>query len=823
MLFANSPYVALDVLCFLLSVFCGLVITQHFEKKGRRWLGVMVSAAVGLGVGLFLENGLSVKIVSQDFRPYFRPTIGLVGSMLGAALSAYGVRITMSIESPIKSSLTPFKALFWKEYRQHNMLAIGVAAICVLVLSIVYCVGGIAYPINPYYAIAMFFVALYAGSLASVLFSNEHDEKTFMVLRNQPLSNGAVARAKLAWLFVSTTAVFAAIMLAALGFAAFCGDNSTPKEVFGVCGIGVIEGICWGLFWTTRLKSQLNSLLCTFISSSIGLQFCTSMYVAYNHAAGSVVIPDGYADAVWFRLALVIPVGAFGVYNAFGWLRRRELESAETISTKTKNRGRGVLACSRFLSLCAITVRQSRILLFCCVSIFASISVYVFIHSIYYIGIGNIDASPSYPVNTYGIITLMVYCGSVFFADQKANGTKLLIYNGVSPVEIWYSRIFVFGVPLLAFLAITVLPLSVSVIKEHHFIWYLPDSWAVGSWMNNYAVSSLFLLIYFTCYVIATFSIGQLASLSLRSGILGIVFTMIGSALLFYWWGNTLYIFGLSPVWTTVPFIFLFFIAGRLRAADWMRGRTALKDWMKPTLVILIPFLCILIAIPIVRVYSVPKIDYGYRLDPQEIDKPLYSTDIHFNSDASMEYQDLRDAIRNSVRGQIINKYLSGANTDEKRKVAWEKIKSDTDAKVDYRESQLNNIRKVYEYDYRMIKSGVVLFGMDGNGGGYALKLFRYFPWEKTRTLRLLNNEFQTVSRAFEKIEKVVSTPSDDPNVPFGGDIYEPHRELIRYYRRIESSTNSMMDQTAQCFYYHRFNPEAVFLPAKKPSKPSIP
>jgi uncharacterized membrane protein YeaQ/YmgE (transglycosylase-associated protein family) len=81
-LFASSPWVLLNVLCFVLSVFCGYLITRHYDhiKEHTDESGLFNSVVVGIGIGFLL--------IFDGFRQYDLPQfgrilIGLVGGILG--------------------------------------------------------------------------------------------------------------------------------------------------------------------------------------------------------------------------------------------------------------------------------------------------------------------------------------------------------------------------------------------------------------------------------------------------------------------------------------------------------------------------------------------------------------------------------------------------------------------------------------------------------------------------------------------------------------------------------------------------------------------
>jgi ABC-type transport system involved in multi-copper enzyme maturation permease subunit len=88
-------------------------------------------------------------------------------------------------------------ALFWKEYRQQIMLLITIFMLGVL-FQLAACLSTFSTPMQPYFwTLGMFVTVLYAAGAAGILFSREHDEKTFGFLRSLPITADTILVGKL--------------------------------------------------------------------------------------------------------------------------------------------------------------------------------------------------------------------------------------------------------------------------------------------------------------------------------------------------------------------------------------------------------------------------------------------------------------------------------------------------------------------------------------------------------------------------------------------------------------------------------------------------
>jgi hypothetical protein len=105
-------------------------------------------------------------------------------------------------------------------------------------------------------------------------------------------------------------------------------------------------------------------------------------------------------------------------------------------------------------------------------------------------------------------------------------------------------------------------------------------------------------------------ALGAFASLSFRSQMLAIVTTFIGMYPFIMWGALGILWFGCNPLWTTLPICFAFLVVSRMRAWYWLREKLNWRTRLYTLYPVFGTILAILIALPFVRVYSVPYISW---------------------------------------------------------------------------------------------------------------------------------------------------------------------------------------------------------------------
>ncbi|MGL4593320.1 MAG: ABC transporter permease, partial [Thermoguttaceae bacterium] len=173
------------------------------------------------------------------------------------------------------------------------------------------------------FGIAFVISALYATGSAAVLFCNEHEEKTFPFLRGLPISRFSLFAGKVTWLFVGATAFLGLMLLETIPWTYFCTNSSyTIPDWPELVQKGLAAYAClilfpaaWGLFWTTRLRSQMNALLLSLVSAS-GTVWSSVYFSKYTFDEYGL---RGQDAGLLVSVGLTIIAGIWGLVSAYFW------------------------------------------------------------------------------------------------------------------------------------------------------------------------------------------------------------------------------------------------------------------------------------------------------------------------------------------------------------------------------------------------------------------------------------------------------------------------------------------------------------------------
>ncbi|MDR1960105.1 MAG: hypothetical protein LBQ54_13860 [Planctomycetaceae bacterium] len=549
----------------------------------------------------------------------------------------------------------PFRALLWKEFRQQYLLWLGLFFLS-LILHVLTGLYSVFEPNQVHIEGEMFVLTsvvitlLYLMASTSLIFSNEKEERTYTFLRRLPITPEKIVLSKLGWVFGST--LWIAFCLGTLSLVSYVivtpseflryfshltntDINRTDElnQIADGCLIFAVvsaEAFCWGLFWSTRIRSQMYSFLLTagsLITTLILSIFFGSWIDRHLHILTEV------EHTVFFTFShglVILVTGGIGFWDAWKWITRKENAPAfreiEPITKAEKIRLLTTPPSGEMRWLFWQTFRQSRVML---------LSAFGLGLLVYFFGLGtalnNIPAGREVfhfsdsrffkiTVSILGILCYtmpFLFCGSVFWADQKNNGRQMLCYRGISPGKIWWSRILPFGAVYFWF------PAAVLATCAVFFLFFNPNSRIFLYHPSDLIVFwHLFLgILYFFLAYSAVFCIGQLVSLLSKSVVLS-AFGTFGAALLFLCWMSTVMVYlNLSLLWTALPLELMMLYATWRRMPDWLRGRNTFRAYLRAMSPVLATGAVVLTAIPLVRVYSVPVIDKGFALPVSVIEK----------------------------------------------------------------------------------------------------------------------------------------------------------------------------------------------------------
>ena len=709
-----------------------------------------------------------------------------------------------------------FISLLKKEFRQHSALWLALFLFVIvlqLLATISYTLSGLATHAKPsFLGIAVVISVLYAAGSAAIAFCNEHEEKTYTFLRTLPIPRGTLLAGKLVWVVLGSIAFALATAVESIPWeAAFGGVTINGNDaglVLLVSSVGLLYPISFGLFWSTRCKSQLYALLATFISGT-----AAAIIVAAScppHGNGQATETENIVIFCVIALVTLI-VGAIAVRNSYYWIAATEPLALARDNAHSLANARGSVVYRKrgeFRTLFLHAVRQSGGLFLAALAVGA-----VALLTILAIFTGSVSSNgvdlaslAAMLILCLGALTAIVFCGSVFSADQKNKGA-FFAERGISPGKVWWSRILTFGG---VYFGIGILLLAYPLFYGFDS----PAFWSVPIWERG-AIFYWFIL---TCigFYVPTFFVGAIVSLFIRSGIISIVLTGMFSWLFCFWTMLlTVYLggfqnYGISvAILTGGPLLLGCLVASRLRMDDWLRGRSLWKSRRPVLTALCLPPLIVLLAIPPYRIYSVPVVDLGYRVDPMVLERKIewkpgferktYAFLNYWNfghpDDGTPEMAAAKRAFTDPNEVLLVydlGRYyacietnwqwyyevtkLEGDGLERTTSFSLGKLRQVTRGRDWFAEqnrmlerlgrerpASADIVKRIYEAEYRLAKYGYwPRPRYDKDPINTTLFIFRWFPWEKARVLRRLQNEFQMLSYHGEKADRFVFSGEGD-------------------------------------------------------------
>ncbi len=203
-----------------------------------------------------------------------------------------------------------------------------------------------------------------------------------------------------------------------------------------------------------------------------------------------------------------------------------------------------------------------------------------------------------------------------FHADQWGRGYRFLADRGAAPKDVWLSRQLVCWGSAAATLPAL---LAAALFLAPSFVDFLAPTANAGG------VLSVAQMVATTCawvigFVILSVAAGQLCSMFFHSGILAGLFSII-LTLVLAGWCALMWLWQVNWLWSMLPIPIALLLATRLRTRDWLVERNTFHAWLRPGLVLAIPTIALLTAVPLYRIYQIPLVDPGF--SPTEFDRPM--------------------------------------------------------------------------------------------------------------------------------------------------------------------------------------------------------
>ena len=491
--------------------------------------------------------------------------------------------------------------LFHKEFRQHAVFVPAMILLC-LCFQVAYQQGdrlfGYTITNDMFFYIAVVVAALYAGAAAALAYSTEHAEGTFTFLRKLPISPLTVAVGKIGWVLCGTVAVIIGNLM--LTFAWTFGNVDGRIGLAG--GFGIIEALVWGIFWSTRCRNPVHALLATYLCVTAVLVLFGNIFQPLNHH-----VADAYIAILPHRIAVVLFVGFFAAWGVARWFR---YESTKPHITRLFPEHGTLFGYPQgvhvpFVALIFQHLWHASLIyplgIFCFI-LFSLGSLFLMLDGL------SMEGELWWQFGVVACVAgIVVFWGNIFGHDQRGDSYRMLSRLGIHEGTVWWSRMtpaFFLYIPVIA-------TFTAYIAVEDR---WLQQNWrsplpSPFSWDVNWEAISGSVPIILSAWL-APVAVGAYLSISLRSQMMAIALTLVGVFVPFFWMmlGDTL--FGVSPMWTTVPILIALIVASRLRATYWLRETYTWRSRLMPLVPVFATLLIVLVALPFVRIYSVPHVSW---------------------------------------------------------------------------------------------------------------------------------------------------------------------------------------------------------------------
>jgi hypothetical protein len=500
--------------------------------------------------------------------------------------------------------MTPTIALFKKEFTQNIIFAPAMIAMCLLFQVAYYewCYFfNATVDLQTYFTLAIVMTALYAGAAAALAYSTEHADNTFIFLRKMPISPLTIALGKGGWVVCGTLLVFLGNLFLALIWTGAQLDG----QIFLAFGFGIVEALVWGLFWSTRCRSQVHALLAGYLCAAGTIALLGNIFQADNTA-----VVDAYIALLPFRAVVVLIVGSLALRGMLRWF---QYESKPSIFTRlfpekmTLRYPQGIQ--TPFFALVHQHIRHASLLYplgIACMMTWSLVCTFCWI-------VTAVDKRGWYSEwlqfpNRYQwewgfcvavcVTGMVLFWATIFGPDQKNHSYRFLSRLGIHEGKVWWSRLLpalvLYSAVLTTFLGFFATGLwKTSYYTEDMWFefWWLTVPMALAVWLTPVAV-------------------GAFISISIRSQLVGIALTAAVMALLGFWMMLTSGMLGCSPLWAALPIVLALLLGSRIRAAYWLRENFTWRSRLLPLIPVLTATLVIMLTIPPVRMYSVPDVSW---------------------------------------------------------------------------------------------------------------------------------------------------------------------------------------------------------------------
>lgn len=218
-----------------------------------------------------------------------------------------------------------FGRLIWKEYRVQRGFWLAMAGLAVACQALVLVVPNQQMPHATWlFGLALVYPAFYALGCAATLFAAEREEGTLEQLRLLAAPALKVWWSKLGFALASTVA----LLVVLLGLAFNLGRRQLPDAeshayLWALWGVGAVEFLAWGLFFSLLLKRPLTAAVLGAVTAVFAAYITAGLWLTWEVNHGLSRARVGVFDEYLLQTSLA-RLGAAGLILALdGWIAIR--------------------------------------------------------------------------------------------------------------------------------------------------------------------------------------------------------------------------------------------------------------------------------------------------------------------------------------------------------------------------------------------------------------------------------------------------------------------------------------------------------------------
>jgi len=513
--------------------------------------------------------------------------------------------------------LRAYGRILWREAAEQYTFCIGIFVMLVVMQASLVTMETLGMinrtpPVAFGFGMALFMTAIYAAASSALLFSAEVDAGTFVFQRTKPIGWLTYLSGKLSWTVLSSIALGLAGWIETSIWQGGFPDARDTSLAFGVCGVGIVEGMAWGLIATMVVRGPLRAVIVGIAMGSLAAWWSVGVYDSAT-GYGTVAVSTAYHQAAWFRLIEAAVVLTAGVLLARVWYRTGQPLGEMLLPRLLYGKTDSVAPAGQWSS-CGRPCRGRSIRLFwqawrqvrspaviywgCCLAALAWAG-------LYYRAKMDQPAGPpddlALACTAWAAIAILGFssllAGYTFGADQKASFLQLA-RDGVSPREIWLSR--------LAVMAAILLPPAMVVLGllRHQ----------MGQDPKLASIEPLVVLIVVLSYF-STLVIGQACSMFVRSRVVGLLAAPAVICCFACWTGLGVFWAGLGWKLGAAPVLLALLIGTRLLAGTRLRQNNSWRAMGVPVLPVVVAVVFSYQALAYHRAHEIQPYDSAYRTD----------------------------------------------------------------------------------------------------------------------------------------------------------------------------------------------------------------